>query len=132
MAQSVLVSPDLFFCFVYRFYGKNGCVLFPIRSLSFFWLYDMGGSTKRENPLSRFLLKVYTLFIPIKIKIAANQKINSYFFSTQTRGRTGMEVNPLVFETSASTDSAIWAFRHLSVSQMRCKGRKSKKYLTKM
>ncbi len=37
---------------------------------------------------------------------------------TQSRGRTGMEVNPLVFETSASTDSAIWAFdaakvRHL-------------------
>ncbi len=36
--------------------------------------------------------------------------INSFFFDcTQTRGRTGMEVNPLVFETSASTDSAIWA-----------------------
>ena len=41
------------------------------------------------------------------------QKRREFFnflrFSTQTRGRTGMEVNPLVFETSASTDSAIWA-----------------------
>ena len=36
------------------------------------------------------------------------------FLSTQTRGRTGMEVNPLVFETSASTDSAIWATRFLN------------------
>ncbi len=34
---------------------------------------------------------------------------------TQTRGRTGMEVNPLVFETSASTDSAIWAIEQLFV-----------------
>ena len=33
-----------------------------------------------------------------------------FYRGTQTRGRTGMEVNPLVFETSASTDSAIWAF----------------------
>ncbi len=33
----------------------------------------------------------------------------SFLCGTQTRGRTGMEVNPLVFETSASTDSAIWA-----------------------
>ena len=30
-------------------------------------------------------------------------------FSTQSRGRTGTGVNLLVFETSASTDSAIWA-----------------------
>mgnify|MGYP006908472930 FL=1 len=42
----------------------------------------------------------------------------SSFSCTQTRGRTGMEVNPLVFETSASTDSAIWA---CLTSQMRCK-----------
>ena len=33
----------------------------------------------------------------------------SRFLRTQTRGRTGMDVTPLVFETSASTDSAIWA-----------------------
>lgn len=37
-------------------------------------------------------------------------QILSFLSCTQTRGRTGMEVNPLVFETSASTDSAIWAF----------------------
>ena len=34
----------------------------------------------------------------------------SLFSSTQSRGRTGTGVTPLVFETSASTDSAIWAF----------------------
>ena len=33
----------------------------------------------------------------------------SAFGSTQSRDRTGMEVNPLVFETSAYTNSAIWA-----------------------
>ena len=39
--------------------------------------------------------------------------------STQTRGRTGMDVTPLVFETSASTDSAIWAF-FLNAMQRYC------------
>ena len=37
------------------------------------------------------------------------ESFKTFSFRTQTRGRTGMEVNPLVFETSASTDSAIWA-----------------------
>ena len=35
---------------------------------------------------------------------------------TQSRDRTGMEMNPLVFETSASTNSAIWAFAVAKVS----------------
>jgi hypothetical protein len=34
-------------------------------------------------------------------------------FRTQSRSRTGMPVKALVFETSASTDSAIWAFNRL-------------------
>ena len=32
-----------------------------------------------------------------------------FLSGTQSRGRTGTGVTPLVFETSASTDSAIWA-----------------------
>ena len=38
-----------------------------------------------------------------------NYQLLSLLSCTQTRGRTGMDVTPLVFETSASTDSAIWA-----------------------
>ena len=47
-----------------------------------------------------------------KKKNAKSLFLNDLAFSsrTQSRGRTGMEMNPLVFETSASTDSAIWAF----------------------
>ncbi len=39
---------------------------------------------------------------------------------TQTRGRTGMDVTPLVFETSASTDSAIWATVFLNCGAKIC------------
>jgi hypothetical protein len=45
-------------------------------------------------------------------KKACKFLINSYLQalqSTQSRSRTGTGVTPLVFETNASTDSAIWA-----------------------
>ena len=42
-------------------------------------------------------------------RLSINIQLLSLLICTQTRGRTGMDVTPLVFETSASTDSAIWA-----------------------
>ena len=45
----------------------------------------------------------------LKRKEAATLRLQPLRSCTQSRDRTGMEVNPLVFETSASTDSAIWA-----------------------
>ncbi len=45
----------------------------------------------------------------LKRKKAATLRLQPLRSCTQSRDRTGMEVNPLVFETSASTDSAIWA-----------------------
>ena len=47
------------------------------------------------------------LFATAENKKREKQKFLSC--STQSRGRTGTGVNLLVFETSASTDSAIWA-----------------------
>ena len=38
---------------------------------------------------------------------------------TQSRGRTGTGVTPLVFETSASTDSAIWALAEVNFAVQR-------------
>ena len=58
------------------------------------------------------LLKIYQNgFSFPKQKILTDlYQLGFLFKSTQSRDRTGMEVNPLVFETSASTNSAIWAF----------------------
>ena len=43
------------------------------------------------------------------IQTKKREKLSFLSHSTQSRGRTGTGVNLLVFETSASTDSAIWA-----------------------
>lgn len=40
---------------------------------------------------------------------------------TQSRGRTGTALQPLVFETNASTDSAIWASFGLNGGLVRSK-----------
>ena len=48
------------------------------------------------------------LLSPIHATTKKREKL-SFLSSTQSRGRTGTGVNLLVFETSASTDSAIWA-----------------------
>ena len=53
--------------------------------------------------------KIWGRFKQIK-RLSNCNSLLSLSFCTQTRGRTGMDVTPLVFETSASTDSAIWAY----------------------
>ena len=62
--------------------------------------------------MSLFLAEDLMLPLLPPIHAATKKKErNSRFspLSTQSRGRTGTGVNLLVFETSASTDSAIWA-----------------------
>lgn len=44
-----------------------------------------------------------------------------FFLCTQSRSRTGTSVTSLVFETNASTNSAIWANTLLIPYRMGCK-----------
>ena len=67
-------------------------------------------------PKQRSRLCGQTAHSPITTK--KGEKLSFLSFSTQSRGRTGTGVNLLVFETSASTDSAIWAS---DFSEMVCK-----------
>ena len=46
---------------------------------------------------------------PTKKPYPIENQIGLALKSTQSRGRTGTGITPLVFETSASTNSAIWA-----------------------
>ena len=92
-------------------------------SLSYVKVTDLLRSTKRNNDLL-----LYFLHVRGKCGENSNKRksqvidfsILSFHLRTQTRGRTGMEVNPLVFETSASTDSAIWAFSFFSALELLC------------
>ena len=59
--------------------------------------------------VSFVFVKKYAFSTPPRKQIRLIISRLSAFLSTQSRDRTGMEVNPLVFETSASTNSAIWA-----------------------
>ena len=58
-------------------------------------------------PKQRSRLCGQTAHSPITTK--KGEILSFLSFSTPSRGRTGTGVNLLVFETSASTDSAIWA-----------------------
>ena len=79
-----------------------------------------GANTNRRRPH----INEYNRYTYARSALATNttnKKKRETFvslFSTQSRGRTGTGVNLLVFETSASTDSAIWA---TDFSEMRCK-----------
>ena len=74
------------------------------------------GCPKKTNHTDRSLFALATSIRKNKKR----EKRKFLSFSTQSRGRTGTGVNLLVFETSASTDSAIWAS---DFSEMVCKYR---------
>ena len=47
------------------------------------------------------------------------KQLIAIFFCTQGRDRTGMSVTSLVFETSASTNSATWAWCQITAAKIR-------------
>ncbi len=53
-----------------------------------------------------------------QIKKVLNKSVQD--FCTQSRGRTGTPVKELVFETSASTNSAIWATLNWTAKVINC------------
>ena len=54
-----------------------------------------------------------------KRKTLSELFLKGFSCCTQSRGRTGTGVTPLVFETSASTDSAIWALAEVNFAVQR-------------
>ena len=76
----------------------------------------MGRLSWIKNDTIRVFLYIYVFICPLNVPhkkqnahILLEMSVLSKIDCTQSRDRTGMEVNPLVFETSASTNSAIWA-----------------------
>ena len=69
------------------------------------------GKQHRTKKLNSVLELIYneTNELRGRTKKKKGAKNSAPQFGTQSRDRTGMDVTPLVFETSASTNSAIWA-----------------------
>ena len=60
-----------------------------------------------------YIMQRYTIYCKVE-KLLGDKKVKGetlrFLPCTQSRDRTGTGFTPLVFETSASTYSAIWAF----------------------
>ena len=72
---------------------------------------EFDGKTYRTKSYNKVLDLIYQQTNELRgdIKRKEDSLNENPQFSTQTRDRTGMDFTPLVFETSASTNSAIWA-----------------------
>ncbi len=72
---------------------------------------EFDGESYRTNSYNKVLELIYTQTKELRGLKNENRGADDTVprLRTQSRGRTGTGVNLLVFETSASTDSAIWA-----------------------